>query len=69
MLEEKGMKAYDISDDELAKSHSRYMIGGAERVENERLFRFGMCHYFQPTFDPRRGTATRDEEQTHSSRT
>ena len=42
-LEERGMKGYDISDDEMAKSHSRYMIGGAQRVENERLFRFGMC--------------------------
>ena len=40
-LEERGMKGYDISDDEMAKSHSRYMIGGAQRVENERLFRFG----------------------------
>jgi len=42
------MKGYDISDDELAKSHSRYMIGGAQRVENERLFRFGMCSCFNP---------------------
>jgi threonine dehydratase len=40
-LEKQGMKGYDISDDELAKSHSRYMIGGAQKVENERLFRFG----------------------------
>ncbi|KAF9792559.1 tryptophan synthase beta subunit-like PLP-dependent enzyme [Thelephora terrestris] len=39
-LEKQGMKGYDISDDELAKSHSRYMIGGAQRVANERLFRF-----------------------------
>ena len=45
-LEKGGMKGYDISDDELAKSHSRYMIGGAHRVENERLFRFGMCPCF-----------------------
>jgi len=45
-LEKGGMKGYDISDDELAKSHSRYMIGGAQRVENERLFRFGMCSCF-----------------------
>lgn len=42
-LEMQGMKGYDISDDELAKSHCRYMIGGAQRVENERLFRFGAC--------------------------
>jgi threonine dehydratase len=39
-LEKQGMKGYDISDDEFAKSHGRYMIGGAKRVENERLFRF-----------------------------
>lgn len=43
-LEQGGMQGYDISDDEMAKSHSRYMIGGALRVENERLFRFGMYH-------------------------
>ena len=43
------MKGYDISDDELAKSHSKYMIGGAQRVEHERLFRFGMC---RPAFHP-----------------
>lgn len=41
-LEKQGMKGYDISDDEMAKSHSRYMIAGAHKVENERLFRFGM---------------------------
>ena len=45
VLERQGMKGYDISDDELAKSHSRYMIGGAQRVENERLFRFGMLSF------------------------
>lgn len=39
-LEKQGMKGYDISDDEFAKSHGRYMIGGAKKVENERLFRF-----------------------------
>jgi threonine dehydratase len=44
-FENQGMKGYDISDDELAKSHSRYMIGGAQRVENERLFRFGMLPF------------------------
>ena len=35
------MKACDISDNELAKSHGRYMIGGAQLVPNERVFRFG----------------------------
>jgi threonine dehydratase len=36
------MQAFDISDDEMAKSHVRYMIGGCHRVDNERVFRFGL---------------------------
>lgn len=36
------MQACDISDDEMAKSHVRYMIGGCQRVDNERVFRFGL---------------------------
>lgn len=40
-LERIGMKACDISDNEMAKSHGRYMIGGCQSVPNERLFRFG----------------------------
>lgn len=40
-LERGGMNGLDISDDELAKSHARYMIGGASDVPNERIFRFG----------------------------
>ncbi|KAJ8076486.1 threonine deaminase [Marasmius tenuissimus] len=39
-LEADDMKGYDISDNELAKSHGRYMIGGAQLVSNERVFRF-----------------------------
>lgn len=39
-LSEGGMKGYDISDDEMAKSHARYMIGGCKVVPNERVFRF-----------------------------
>jgi len=35
---------FDISDDELAKSHPRYMIGGCHAVPNEHIFRFGMIH-------------------------
>jgi threonine dehydratase len=35
------MKGFDISNDELAKSHARYMVGGRSHVENERIFRFG----------------------------
>ena len=61
------MKGYDISDDEMAKSHGRYMIGGAQKVENERLFRFGMCCRFRKAFCPRRGCATRYKTQTYPS--
>ncbi|RPD57486.1 threonine ammonia-lyase [Lentinus tigrinus ALCF2SS1-7] len=39
-LEQLDMKAVDISDDEMAKSHARYMIGGCTKVPNERMFRF-----------------------------
>lgn len=38
------MKGFDISDNEMAKSHARYMIGGANNIENERVFRFGARH-------------------------
>ncbi|KAJ3532095.1 hypothetical protein NM688_g7475 [Phlebia brevispora] len=34
------MQGTDISDNELAKSHGRYMIGGRVNVPDERLFRF-----------------------------
>lgn len=34
-----GMKGYNVSDNELAKTHARYMVGGS-RPENERVFRF-----------------------------
>ena len=40
-LEKEGMKGYDISGDELAKSHARYMVGGRVEVLDERVFRFG----------------------------
>ncbi|KAF8161126.1 threonine ammonia-lyase [Crassisporium funariophilum] len=39
-LEDSDMKGFDISDDEMAKSHVRYMIGGCHKVANERIFRF-----------------------------
>ncbi|KAH9961562.1 tryptophan synthase beta subunit-like PLP-dependent enzyme [Russula dissimulans] len=39
-LAQGGMNGCDISDDEMAKSHARYMIGGASDVPNERVFRF-----------------------------
>jgi threonine dehydratase len=34
-----GMKGYNVSDNELAKTHARYMVGGSRPV-NERVFRF-----------------------------
>ncbi|GIZ39406.1 hypothetical protein CKM354_000279100 [Cercospora kikuchii] len=39
-LEKKGMTARDISADELAKSHIRYLVGGRSNADNERLFAF-----------------------------
>lgn len=39
-LEQADMQGFDISDDEFAKSHVRYMIGGLAQVSNERVFRF-----------------------------
>ncbi|KAG8924601.1 hypothetical protein FRC02_010327 [Tulasnella sp. 418] len=39
-LAAKGMTGEDISDNELAKSHLRYLIGGSGKVENERLISF-----------------------------
>lgn len=36
-----GMRATDISGNEMAKSHARYLVGGRQKVPNERLFRFG----------------------------
>ncbi|CAO1616929.1 unnamed protein product [Sympodiomycopsis kandeliae] len=35
-----GMRATDISTNEMAKSHGRYLVGGRQKVPNERLFRF-----------------------------
>ncbi|KAG8801743.1 hypothetical protein FRC20_011771 [Serendipita sp. 405] len=40
-LEREGMIGIDISDDELAKAHTRYLVGGCQDVEDERVFRFG----------------------------
>lgn len=40
-LKQADMQGFDISDDEFAKSHVRYMIGGCAQVPNERVFRFG----------------------------
>jgi threonine dehydratase len=40
-LQKEGMEACDISEDELSKAHGRYMVGGCQEVEHERVFRFG----------------------------
>lgn len=39
-LSTSGMRAIDISSNEMAKSHGRYLVGGRQQVPNERLFRF-----------------------------
>ena len=43
-LSVRGMRGFDISDDEMAKSHARYMIGGCKTVAHERVFRFRKYH-------------------------
>ncbi|MFT4172785.1 MAG: threonine ammonia-lyase, biosynthetic [Rhodocyclaceae bacterium] len=41
ILRQHDLLAVDLSDDELAKSHLRYMVGGrAPQVDNEQIFRF-----------------------------
>jgi threonine dehydratase len=39
-LEEDGMTAHDLSDNELAKSHIRYVVGGLSSCADERVFMF-----------------------------
>lgn len=39
-LEQSGMVATDVSDDELAKTHIRYLNGGRSSVSDERVFMF-----------------------------
>ncbi|SCZ99893.1 BZ3500_MvSof-1268-A1-R1_Chr9g10313 [Microbotryum saponariae] len=34
------MNALDISDNEMAKNHARYLVGGRSKVNDERVFRF-----------------------------
>lgn len=41
LLKEKGYKVTDLTDNELAKDHTRYMVGGhAPQLNNEYLYRF-----------------------------
>lgn len=39
-LSSEGMTATDISDDELAKTHIRYLVGGRSNVTDEKLYTF-----------------------------
>ena len=39
-LAQRGMTALDLSGDELAKSHIRYLVGGRSNVADERLYMF-----------------------------
>jgi len=39
-LSAEGMTARDISDDELAKTHVRYLVGGRSDVKDERIYMF-----------------------------
>ncbi|MCJ1285962.1 Threonine dehydratase biosynthetic, chloroplastic [Xylographa opegraphella] len=39
-LDRDGMSATDLSGDELAKSHIRYLVGGRSGVQDERLYMF-----------------------------
>ena len=43
------MRGQDISDDEFAKSHARYLVGGKYNVPHERIFRFGQSDLSSPT--------------------
>ncbi|MCJ1243801.1 hypothetical protein MMC30_000998, partial [Trapelia coarctata] len=39
-LNKDGMKALDLSNDELVKSHLRHLVGGRSTVQNEKLYMF-----------------------------
>ena len=57
-LSKDGMHAADLSNDELAKSHIRYLIGGRSNVQDERLYMFefperpGALHKFLTSLQP-----------------
>jgi threonine dehydratase len=57
-LETEGMKAFDLSENELAKSHIRYFVGGRSSVKDEKLFNFefpergGALYKFLTTLQP-----------------
>lgn len=39
-MKREGMKPLDLSENEMAKSHARYLVGGRSSVKDERVFRF-----------------------------
>ncbi|GME83179.1 unnamed protein product [Ambrosiozyma monospora] len=39
-IESEGFTAYDLSDNEMAKQHGRYLVGGKSHVENEKIISF-----------------------------
>jgi threonine dehydratase len=57
-LEADGIRATDLSTDELTKSHLRYLVGGRSSVSDERLFSFefperaGALYKFLTTLQP-----------------
>lgn len=57
-LEKEGMTPRDVTGDEIAKSHIRYLIGGRSNAVNERLFAFefpergGALYKFLTTLQP-----------------
>ena len=57
-LQKQDMQATDLSGNELAKSHIRYLVGGRSDAANERLFAFefperqGALHKFLTTLQP-----------------
>lgn len=57
-LASEGMQASDLSDDELTKSHIRYLVGGRSTCADERLYMFefperqGALHKFLTTLQP-----------------
>jgi threonine dehydratase len=57
-LAKEGMTAKDLSQDELAKTHIRYLVGGRSDAPNERLFAFefperqGALYKFLTTLQP-----------------
>lgn len=57
-LAENGMFAHDLSDNELAKTHLRYLVGGRADIPDERLYSFtfperqGALHNFLTSLQP-----------------